>query len=143
MGAITVDQEVELRSEVTGQTVVRGVVQRIQHEADLLKNTLQVKVRIVDPPPLWRPETLCRARFLGSAAAPAAAAQTAFVVPKTALHGSNVFVFDPQRQRARAIAVTKVVEQGDDVVVRGELSVTQKVVLVPVADGDAIREEAR
>ncbi|HZN41622.1 MAG TPA: HlyD family efflux transporter periplasmic adaptor subunit [Planctomycetota bacterium] len=139
IGSITEGQGVELRSEVTGSTVIRGVVQRLQQESDLLKNTLQVKVQLLDPPPLLRPETLCRARFLGGETVPTAVA--AFMVPKAALRGDAVFVFDPSRERARAVPVQVVHEQGDDVVVRGELSVTQKVVLVAVVDGESIREQ--
>ncbi len=144
VGAITAGQAVELRSEVTGNVAVRGIVQRLQHESDLLKNTLQVKVQLLDPPPLLRPETLCRARFLGGEGEPAkAAAAVAFLVPKAALRGEAVFVFDPAHKRARAVPVQVVQQQGDDVIVRGELSVTQRVVLVAVADGEAIREEDR
>jgi multidrug efflux pump subunit AcrA (membrane-fusion protein) len=143
VGAIAEGQPVELRSEVTGDTVVRGVVQRLQHESDLLKNTLQVKVGLVDPPPLLRPETLCRARFLGDDERAAATPTSAFLVPKAALRGETVFVFDPARRRARAVRVQVVHEQGDDVVVRGELSVTQRVVLTTVADGESVREETR
>jgi len=138
IGSIAEGQTVELRSEVAGSTVIRGVVQRLQQESDLLKNTLQVKVQLIDPPPLLRPETLCRARFLGGETPTAVAA---FVVPKAALRGDAVFVFDPSRERARAVPVQVVQEQGDDVVVRGELSVTQKVVLVAVVDGESIREQ--
>jgi len=136
-------QQVELRSEVTGRTIVRGVVQRLQHESDLLKNTLQVKIGLIDPPPLWRPETLCRARFLGTERPGAAAPEAAFLVPKTAVQGEAVFVIDPARRAARAIAVTIVGEQGDDVIVRGELSVTQRVILAAVQDGETVREEIR
>lgn len=139
-------QDVELQSEVTGPTKVRGVVQRLQHEADLLKNTLQVKVQLVDPPATWRPETLCRARFLGGAEPvvdPHGGGPTAFVVPKAAFRDGMVFVVDPRHGTARAIAVTKVAEQGDDVIVTGELSIAQRVVLAPVVDGEAIREEGR
>ena len=143
IAAITPGQAVELRSEVTGNTVIAGVVQRLQHESDLLKNTLQVKVQLVDPPPLLRPETLCRARFLGGGAGAAPATTAAFAVPKQALRGDVVFVFDPARERARAVAVHVVRGQGDDVVVHGELSVTQKVVLAAVVDGESIREAVR
>ena len=57
-------QQVEVRSEVAPRSVTRGVVLRVQRESDLLKNTTQVKVRLIDPDPLLVPETLCRARFL-------------------------------------------------------------------------------
>jgi hypothetical protein len=135
-------QQVELRSEITGNTVVHGVVQRLQHEADLLKNTLQVKVQLLDAPEIWRPETLCRARFLGSERAPDAAA-TAFLVPKAALRGDAVFVFDPAQRRARRVPVTTAGEEEGLAVVRGELSPAQHVILVEVADGEKVREEVK
>lgn len=144
VGGIRVGQDVELRSEVLGSTVVRGVVQRVQQEADLLKNTLQVKVQVLDPPPLLKPETLCRARFLGGAGEGAeSGGDAAFVVPKAAVHGAAVFRFDPSARRARAVPVTVLQERADGVVVRGELSVAQRVILVPVVDGERVREEER
>jgi multidrug efflux pump subunit AcrA (membrane-fusion protein) len=137
-------QSVELRSEVTGNQVVRGTVQRLQHESDLLKNTLQVKVGLQSPPPLWRPETLVRARFLGGGGGEAAtpAVVATFLVPKTALRDGSVFVFDPSARVARAVAVEKVGDAGDDVLVRGDLSATQRVVTVPVQAGERVRPEA-
>jgi len=41
-----------------------GVVTRITGEADITRNTLQVKVSIRHPHPRMRPEMLCRAEFL-------------------------------------------------------------------------------
>ena len=41
-----------------------GVVSRIVGTADLQRNTLQAKVRIIDPDPRLRPEMLCRVKFL-------------------------------------------------------------------------------
>ncbi len=134
-------QQVELRSESLGNTVVRGVVQRIQHESDLLKNTLQVKVGIQDAPPLLRPETLVRASFLAEATNETAATTSTFRVPKAAVQDGSVFVFDPVAHRARAVAVEIVGERGDEVLVRGELSVTQKVVLAAVQDGERVEEQ--
>lgn len=144
IAGITDGQDVELRSEVLGSTTVRGVVQRVQRESDLLKNTLQVKVGLIDPPPLLRPETLCRARFLGAPTGEnAAASALTFVVPKAAVRDGRVFRFDPAARRARAVAVRIVQEQGDDVVVQGDLSLAQRVVLAAVADGEAVQEERR
>ena len=42
----------------------KGVVSRIVGSADLQRNTLQAKVRVIDPDPRLRPEMLCRVRFL-------------------------------------------------------------------------------
>lgn len=140
VGGVHDGQEVELRSEVLGSTVLHGVVQRVQRESDLLKNTLQVKVQVLQPPALLRPETLCRARFLGGTADPATAA-AAFVVPRAALQDGRVFRFDPAARVARAVTVTVLQEQGPDVVVQGELSVAQRVILAPVQDGEIVEEK--
>lgn len=144
VGGIREGQRVELRSEVLGNVVVAGKVQRIQRESDLLKNTLQVKVAVIDPPPLLRPETLCRARFLADESAPGTTgAPAAFRVPKAALQGEAVFVFDPGSGTARAVVVEVVQQDNDGVVVRGELSVTQRAITVPVTAGERVREETR
>jgi hypothetical protein len=141
VGAIALGQEVEVRSEVLGAAVVAGAVTRIQRESDLLKNTLQVKVRLEDPPALLRPETLCRARFLAAAGAPAAG-PALFRVPKASVRDGAVFVFDPTGGgRARRVSVEVVRETGEDAVVRGALSVAQRVILDPVEDGERVEEK--
>ena len=136
-------QEVEVTSEAVGDAVVRGVVQRLQHETDMLKNTLQVKIGLIDPPALLRPETLCRARFLASADGDgegSARSVSAFRVPRESVRQGQVFVYDPSTRRARAVAVEVTGEQGQDAVVRGALSPTQRVVVDPVTDGEAVTE---
>lgn len=146
LAGIHAGQRVEVTSEATGKQVVRGVVQRLQHETDMLKNTLQVKIGLEDPPPLLRPETLCRARFLASARdrePGGARVVAAFRVPKDAVRDGKVFVFDPATRRARAVGVEVVGEQGEDAVVRGPLSPTQRVVLDAVSDGESVREVQR
>lgn len=45
----------------------KGVVSRIVGTADLQRNTLQAKVRVIDPDPRLRPEMLCRVKFLDNA----------------------------------------------------------------------------
>jgi multidrug efflux pump subunit AcrA (membrane-fusion protein) len=51
VAGVQVGQEVEIRSEVLGNRSARGRVLRVQRESDLLKNTLQVKVRLCGPRP--------------------------------------------------------------------------------------------
>ncbi|MFI5402917.1 MAG: HlyD family efflux transporter periplasmic adaptor subunit [Planctomycetota bacterium] len=143
MAGVRAGQEVEIRSEVVGSRVTKGVVLRVQRESDLLKNTLQVKVKLVDPDPLLRPETLCRARFLAAPGEQAAAAPQLFLVPKEAVREGVVFVVDPTEGRARRIAVERVGEEGGDAVVQGDLSVTHRVILDPVEDGDRVKEQAQ
>lgn len=62
---VAVGQACEVIVDVLPETTFRGEVTRITHEADLQKNTLQVKVRVLDPSPLLKPEMLTRVRFLG------------------------------------------------------------------------------
>jgi RND family efflux transporter MFP subunit len=143
MAGVREGQEVEIRSEVVGGRVTKGVVLRVQRESDLLKNTLQVKVRLVDPDPLLRPETLCRARFLAVAGEEAAQGPQLFLVPKDAVRDGAVFVIDPTEGRARRIAVERVGDEGGDAVVKGALSVTHRVILDPVAEGDRVKESGQ
>lgn len=137
-------QRVEVTSEAIGDVVVPGVVQRLQHETDMLKNTLQVKIGLEDPPALLRPETLCRARFLapeGDAATNSGRTVAAFRVPQDAVQDGKVYVFDPSTRRVRAVSVEIVGQQDSDAVVRGPLSPTQRVVLDAVQDGEAVQEK--
>lgn len=53
-------------TEALPDTVVRGVVSRVVHEANIQRNTVQFKVRLEDPPALLKPEMLTRVKFHGS-----------------------------------------------------------------------------
>ncbi|MFP4281993.1 MAG: efflux RND transporter periplasmic adaptor subunit [Opitutales bacterium] len=61
-----VGQAVLLESEFVPGVELRGQVTRLVGEADLQRNTLQAKIRIEEPPAGWRPEILCRAKFLAA-----------------------------------------------------------------------------
>lgn len=63
---VSLGQRCEVIVEVLPGTSFAGRVLRITHEADLQKNTLQVKVAVEKPSPLLKPEMLTRVRFLGS-----------------------------------------------------------------------------
>lgn len=136
---VQVGQEVEIRSEVLGKRFAKGVVTRVQRESDLLKNTLQVKVRLVDPDPILRPETLVRARFVAPAKGGEEETGPAlFRVPQRAVRDDALCVVDPATGRARRITVEVVGEEDGDAVVKGPLSVTQKVILDEVEDGTRV-----
>jgi multidrug efflux pump subunit AcrA (membrane-fusion protein) len=62
---VFVGQRCEVVVEVLPDRTFAGEVTRITHQADLQKNTLQIKVRVLDPDPMLRPEMLTRVRFLG------------------------------------------------------------------------------
>jgi len=57
-------QQCDVIVEVLADRVFVGEVLRITHEADLQKNTLQVKVHVINPDPMLRPEMLTRVKFL-------------------------------------------------------------------------------
>ena len=88
---ISVGQACEVVVEVLPDRVFRGEVLRITHEADLQKNTLQVKVKVLDPAPILRPEMLTRVKFLpprrdgASAQATQTEAGTRVLIPAAAL----------------------------------------------------------
>ncbi len=60
----SVGQEAEIVVEVLPDKTFKGRVTRVVHEADIQKNTLQVKVAIQDPVLDLKPEMLARVKFL-------------------------------------------------------------------------------
>lgn len=61
---VFIGQECNVIVDVLPDREFAGEVTRITHEADLQKNTLEVKVRVIDPVPLLKPEMLTRVEFL-------------------------------------------------------------------------------
>jgi HlyD family secretion protein len=61
---IGVGQTAEVVVDVLPDRVFSGTVTRVLYEANIQKNTLEVKVAITDPAPELRPEMLARVRFL-------------------------------------------------------------------------------
>ena len=90
-GRVVAGDRAEVTVEVLPGRTFRGEVVRVVHQADIAKNTVQAKVRIVDPAPELKPDMLARVRIFprGGAAgggtaggAPgAAAAKSALCVP--------------------------------------------------------------
>jgi len=69
-----VGQAVRMRSNFLPDKTFQGTVTRIVGEADLQRNTLQVKVKFLEPDLRLRPDMLCRAEFLATAAESGASA---------------------------------------------------------------------
>jgi multidrug efflux pump subunit AcrA (membrane-fusion protein) len=61
---LSLGQKVEIVCSILPELKFEGILTRISGEADLQRNTLQVKVRILNPDERLRPEMLCRAKFL-------------------------------------------------------------------------------
>lgn len=104
-------QPVRLRSVLLPNQYFKGQVTRIDGQADLQRNTLQAKVRLLESHELLRPEMLCRAEFLASDRAevaslessPASSGRVALYLAETALvrSGESVgaWVLDAEGQR--------------------------------------------
>lgn len=111
---VVLGQRCEVIVEVLPDQSFAGEISRITHEADLQKNTLQVKVRLLEPAPILKPEMLARVKFLAgegaSEAAPRAPGEThasRVRVPQDAVHsdGAGHVVWAVRgRRRDRGIA---------------------------------------
>lgn len=94
---LVIGQPVRLRSTLLPDQVFEGQVTRIDGQADLQRNTLQAKVKILNPADKLRPEMLCRAEFLSfanlaekvTAVASTSSGRVALYIPETALLGSG------------------------------------------------------
>lgn len=62
-GLLEIGQSVKISTAMLPGRVFTGAVTRIAGEADLQRNTLQVKVNIANPDDRLRPEVLCRVEF--------------------------------------------------------------------------------
>ncbi len=65
-GQVGVGQRAEVVVDVLPDRVFDGEITRVTHQADIAKNTLEVKVRIENPTGELKPEMLARVRLLAS-----------------------------------------------------------------------------
>ncbi len=115
---VFVGQRCEVVVEVLTDVVFAGVVTRITHEADIQKNTLQVKVRVFDPDPVLKPEMLTRVRFLAEGGKPQrGAAAPSVLVPAECVSRdgptgeAHVWVIRDRRgRRGRSMRVPVVIQ---------------------------------
>lgn len=134
VSAVSIGQACEIVVEALPGETLRGEVTRVMHEADVQKNTLEVKVRVVDPPSLVCPEMLARVKFLpgsgGSApnATPNGSVRASVQVPSETLWsrdgGSHVWMVTQRRAGRgvlRAVPVERLGEREGWVSVVGEL----------------------
>ncbi len=130
---VSVGQLCEVIVDVLPDTPFEGIVTRITHEADLQKNTLQVKVRVIDPPELLKPEMLTRVKFLpstgGARTSDTEPSDAAVLVTRAALRDetdSSARVWAVRARRngvgtAAAVTVTILDRTDNGVRVRGDL----------------------
>lgn len=84
----------EIETEAVPNRVFKGHISRIVHEANIQRNTVQVKVAIEDPIPTLKPEMLARVRLRGGTPSPSAPSSSAgdgfsLLVPTAALIDAN------------------------------------------------------
>jgi multidrug efflux pump subunit AcrA (membrane-fusion protein) len=118
---LTVGQRARIRCGLLPDQEFEGEVTRISGEADIQRNSLQAKVRIIDPSDRLRPEMLCRVEFLESAT-PAkntmdlvnTAGSLRVHVPLAALRDGSLWVCDPDTRRVSQREVLAFGESRDD-----------------------------
>jgi multidrug efflux pump subunit AcrA (membrane-fusion protein) len=111
---VGVGQAAEVIVDVLPDRIFNGKVTRFVHEADVQKNTVQVKVAIEAPSPEIKPEMLARARFLATAGAQGAGAEnhagSRLFVPRNGINGQDgqsfVWLADQVENIARRQEVT-------------------------------------
>lgn len=124
-GRVTVGMPARISTAMVPDRSFSGTVTRIVGEADLQRNTLQVKVALIDPDPRMRPEVLCRVEFRGEPStgeatggpSPASGRRSLWV-PATALADASaettrVWVVDPDTYRASPVEVQVAGESRD------------------------------
>lgn len=112
---VGVGQSAEIMIDLLPDTVFKGVVTRFVHRADIAKNTIEAKVRILDPSPLLKPDMLARVRILEAGTdEPTASIRTRARVfaPSEAIEDGFAWVVG-DRQGDRGIATRRAIEIGD------------------------------
>ncbi len=142
---LSVGQQAKVRCGLLPDKVFAGEVTRIIGEADLQRNTLQAKVRILDPADQLRPEMLCRVEFLGSASASGhASGSLATWIPQTALTDGVVWTSDPESQRVSKRTVQASAETRDGFIrILDGLRPGEHVILSPqgLRDGQRVKSK--
>lgn len=125
-----VGQRARVRSNLLPNDVFEGEVTRILGEADLQRNTLQAKVRIIDPDDKLRPEMICRVEFLDAApggsgsvavGTGASSGALAIFVPDVAIRDGAVWICEPDSRRVsrRAVEISGEIRDGQRRLVSG------------------------
>jgi HlyD family secretion protein len=138
IGKISVGQAVEINVKSDPSTVYHGKVTRLIHEADIEKNTLEVKVSIEKPGPLVKPQTLARVKFLSgngndstSASKSGSGGDSRVLVPAKLIHDADgqawTWVVGPEK-RARRRELELGDKKGNKVIIRKGLRAGDRLV---------------
>jgi len=140
---LSVGQQAKIRCSLLPDRVFNGEVTRITGEADMQRNTLQAKVRILDPIESLRPEMLCRIEFLGGTAVTSGpdTGSLAMWIPQAALSDGFAWVCDPETQRVTKRTVNSSGEIRDGFVrISDGLRAGENVIIAPqnLRDGQRV-----
>jgi HlyD family secretion protein len=138
---LSVGQAVEIRCSLLPDRVFAGEVSRITGEADIQRNTLQAKVRILEPIEQLRPEMLCRVGFFGTGSSGPTTSLATWVA-KAALTEGAVWVCNPESRRVTRRDVQATAEVRDGFVrISSGLRPGEQVVLSPsgLRDGQRVK----
>lgn len=99
---LAVGQKVELTTDLLNDLAMAGTVTRITGEADIARNTLQVKVAITNPDDRLRPEMLVRAKFYPLPDQKLKPSQEPKTKERLLLFAATEALFDLDEQKAKA-----------------------------------------
>jgi HlyD family secretion protein len=152
---VKLDQPCRIVTDAYPDKSYRGVVHLISPEANRQKATVQVRVRVLEPDELLKPDMNATVHFLaprraeaasqpggGGAAALAAAGRPAIRVPATAVRDGAVFVVEDGRAVRREVQVARAVANGQEVEVRAGLigaRTSSSAPRPPLQDGARVR----
>lgn len=138
---LSVGQPAKIRCSLLPDRVIHGEVTRITGEADVQRNTLQAKVRIIDPIDTLRPEMLSRVEFFGSPSSGAASSGSLAVwMPESALTNGAAWILDPESKRVTKREVQASTETRDGYIrITSGLRSGEQVVLSPQNPRDGQR----
>ena len=141
---VFVGQKAKISTEAEPGRTYPGEVIRLEPVADFKKNTIQAKIRILEPSESLHPEMICRVRFAAAESSPEPDAELSITAPAGAIvrEGGKSFVFLVRDGRARRTEIRPGAETGGRIEVLAGLSEGDRVVLAPagLADGDPVQE---
>lgn len=146
---VGLDQTVEIDNPALSSPIT-GRVLFISSEANIQKNTLQVKIEIPDPPPVFKPEMLVDVTFLAPQVlerSSEATQQLKLYVPQQLVQqgegGSFVWIADQSEGIARNVAVQTGAIGGDGLIeIKSGVTIASRIIsggIEGLRDGDRIR----
>ena len=137
---VFLNQEVLLESDVLSEPV-KGRVMYLNPEADIQKNILEVKVEVLDPPGILKPQMLMNITFLSSneAGSENTGSITRIFVPDELVireqDGTFIWVADVSTNTAvRQRIVTSSQTSGEEIEVTDGLNISSRIIVSPPSD---------